>query len=73
MWFGIFVFIMTELALITPPIGINVYVMHNMAPEVPLQDIFMGVMPFVLVTLVFVVLLAAVPELALFLPRFAFG
>lgn len=72
-WFGIFVVIMTELALITPPVGINVYVMHNMAPEVPLQDIFMGVMPFVLVTLVFVVLLAAVPELALFLPRLAFG
>ncbi|MBO6782051.1 MAG: TRAP transporter large permease [Alphaproteobacteria bacterium] len=72
-WFGIFIVIMVEIALITPPIGINVYVMHNLAPDVPLGEIFKGVAPFVVVSLIFVVLLTAFPEMALFLVELAFG
>lgn len=71
-WFGIFIVVMVEIALITPPIGINVYVMHNIAPDVELVDIFKGVMPFVLVSLIFVVLLTAFPEMALFLVDLSF-
>ena len=71
-WFGIFVVLMTEMAMVTPPIGINVYVMHGIAPEVKLTDIFRGVMPFVALVLVFVALLAAFPEIALWLPSVAF-
>jgi tripartite ATP-independent transporter DctM subunit len=70
-WFGIFVVLMTELALITPPVGINVYVMHGIAKDVPLGTIFRGVMPFVAVVLVFVAVITAFPEIVLWLPRVA--
>ena len=68
-WFGIFVTIMTELALITPPVGVNVYVMRGIATDVPLMTIFRGVGPFVLAALAVVAILGAFPELALWLPR----
>jgi TRAP-type C4-dicarboxylate transport system permease large subunit len=72
-WFGIFVVLMTELALITPPVGINVFVMHGIANDVPLGTIFRGVMPFVAIVLVFVALITAFPEIVLWLPRVAMG
>ena len=71
-WFGVFIVVMVEIALITPPIGINVYVMHNLAPDIPLVTIFKGVFPFVIVALLFVVLLTAFPQMALFLVQLAF-
>ena len=67
-WFGIFVVLMTELALITPPIGINVYVMHGIAPEIGLINIFRGVFPFVVVILCFVALITMFPQIVLWLP-----
>jgi len=67
-WFGVFVVIMAELALVTPPIGANVFVMRRTAPEVPMGDIFMGVLPFVVGELVVIALLIAFPEIALWLP-----
>lgn len=68
-WFGIFITIMIELALITPPIGLNVYVMQKVAPEVPLIEIFKGTVPFLIICLVGVFLLTLFPDLALWLPR----
>ncbi|MFW6206598.1 MAG: TRAP transporter large permease [Gemmatimonadota bacterium] len=68
-WFGVFAVIMAELALVTPPIGANVFVMRRTAPEVPMSEIFMGVFPFVLGELVIIALLIAFPELALWLPE----
>lgn len=67
-WFGIFLTVMIELALITPPIGLNVYVMHNVTPDVELMDIFRGCGPFVGVTLFMVVLIVVMPELVMWLP-----
>lgn len=67
-WFGIFITVMVELALITPPIGLNVYVMKNVVPDVDVMDIFRGCVPFVGITLIFVLLLLFVPEIALWLP-----
>jgi C4-dicarboxylate transporter, DctM subunit len=67
-WFGIFMTMMMELALITPPIGLNVYVMNRTAPDVPLTEVFLGTVPFVLVCLVVVALITAFPGLALWLP-----
>ena len=64
---------MVEIALITPPIGINVYVMHNLAPDIELTEIFKGVMPFVAVSLIFVVLLTAFPQMALYLVEISFS
>jgi len=66
-WFGVFVVIMAELALITPPIGANVFVMRRVAPEVPMEEIFLGVFPFVLGELGVLALLIAFPDLALWL------
>lgn len=66
-WFGVFVVIMAELALITPPIGANVFVMRRVAPEVPMEEIFLGVFPFVIGELGVLALLIAFPDLALWL------
>ena len=66
-WFGVFVVVMAELALITPPIGANVFVMRRVAPEVPMEEIFRGVLPFVAGELAVLALLILFPELALWL------
>ncbi len=67
-WFGIFLTIMIELALITPPIGINVYVVKRVVPDVPLMDIFRGAAPFGVLTLLVVVLITLFPQIVLWLP-----
>jgi tripartite ATP-independent transporter DctM subunit len=67
-WFGIYMTVMMEIAMLTPPIGLNVFVMQRVTPEVPLSEIFRGVLPFVIVCLILVVLIAAFPQLALWLP-----
>ena len=68
-WFGVFAVVMAELALVTPPIGANVFVMRRTAPDVPMGEIFMGVLPFVVGELIVIALLIAFPEIALWLPR----
>lgn len=67
-WFGIIVVVAVELGMITPPIGINVFVIRSVAPDVPLGQIFKGVMPFVAADLVRLALLVLFPSLVLFLP-----
>ena len=54
--------------MLTPPIGLNVFVMAKIAPDVPMVDIFRGATPFVIICLVAVLLLTAFPPLALWLP-----
>ncbi|MFV1988771.1 MAG: TRAP transporter large permease [Gemmatimonadota bacterium] len=68
-WFGVFAVMMTELALVTPPIGANVFVMRRVAPDVPMGDIFRGVMPFVLGVLAVLALLTVFPGLVTWLPN----
>ena len=67
-WFGVFAVMMAEVALVTPPIGANVFVMRRTAPEVPMGDIFMGVLPFVIGQLIIIALVIAFPAIALWLP-----
>jgi C4-dicarboxylate transporter DctM subunit len=67
-WFGVFAVVMAEVALVTPPIGANVFVMRRTAPDVSMGEIFMGVLPFVVGELIVVGLLIAFPEIALWLP-----
>ncbi len=67
-WFGILVVVMTEISLITPPVGLNVFVLKTVMPDVPLGTIFRGVVPFILADIVRVALLLAIPGLALWLP-----
>jgi C4-dicarboxylate transporter DctM subunit len=67
-WFGIYVTMMMELAMITPPIGLNVFVMSRSAPDVPIGQIFAGTIPFVLACLAVVALVTLFPAIALWLP-----
>lgn len=67
-WFGVIIVMTVELGLITPPIGMNVFVINSIAPGVSLPTIFRGVMPFVIVDLLRLLLLIAFPVIVLFLP-----
>ncbi len=67
-WFGLMVCIITETGVITPPVGVNVYVMKAIVPEVPLQKIFAGVMPFLAAMLVCIALLIIFPILVTLIP-----
>lgn len=67
-WFGIVVVVVIEISLITPPIGLNVFVLKSTLPEVELTRIFRGVLPFIAADVVRVALIVAVPGLSLFLP-----
>ncbi|WP_265520017.1 TRAP transporter large permease [Nitratireductor luteus] len=67
-WFGILALIVVELGLITPPVGMNVFVISAIARDVPMRETFKGALPFFLVELVRVALLIAFPWLALVLP-----
>lgn len=64
-WFGIFVVMMIEVGMLTPPVGMNVFTVKTLLPEVKLSTIFRGVMPFVVANLVAVGLLIAWPDIAL--------
>lgn len=64
-WFGIIAVITVELGLITPPVGMNVFVIKSVAPDIPIKDIFKGVFPFVISDIVRLVLIIAFPALAL--------
>jgi tripartite ATP-independent transporter DctM subunit len=68
-WFGILVVRTMEVGLITPPIGMNVYVIHSYAKDVPLRTVFRGVLPFYIADMTHIGALLAFPALALFLPR----
>ncbi len=69
-WFGVMMVIVVTMGCITPPVGINVYVVKGVAKDIPLQVIFSGVWPFLLALIVCSVLLIAFPQIALFLPNF---
>lgn len=67
-WFGVLVVLALEMGLISPPVGLNVFIVKSVAPKVPLGDIFRGVVPFWLMMLVTLAILLAFPQIALFLP-----
>jgi TRAP-type C4-dicarboxylate transport system permease large subunit len=68
-WFGVIVVLVVEMALVTPPVGMNVWVVSGIAKDVPMEVIFKGVWPFVAVEILFVILLIAFPPVVLFLPN----
>lgn len=68
-WFGIFLVIMMEIGLITPPIGMNLYVVQGVRGQGSIMDVISGAVPFVVLMLLFVALLIAWPEMALWLPH----
>ncbi|MEX0624130.1 TRAP transporter large permease [Saccharospirillum sp.] len=68
-WFGVLVVLTLEMGLISPPVGINVFIVKSVAPKVPLGDIFIGVAPFWLMMLVAIALYVMFPQIVLFLPN----
>ena len=72
-WFGIIALVVVELGLITPPVGLNVFIISAMARNIPMSEVFLGVMPFFGVEILRIALLLAVPALSLFLPRILAG
>jgi C4-dicarboxylate transporter DctM subunit len=67
-WFGVIVVVVTQMGVITPPVGVNVYVVSGIERNIPLQSIFKGSLPFLLMLLVAAVVLVFFPRLSLLLP-----
>jgi C4-dicarboxylate transporter DctM subunit len=67
-WFGVVIVLISEMGVITPPVGINVYVVYGVAEDVPLEVIFKGVLPMLLALLVCNLIILLFPQIALFLP-----
>jgi len=67
-WFGVVIVLITQIGVITPPVGINVYVVSGVARDVPLGVIFRGVLPLLAALVVGTFLLIPFPQIALFLP-----
>ena len=70
-WFGIFVVMAAELSLITPPVGLNLFVIKSVIGDIRIGEMYRGILPFVLADLVRILLIVAFPAIALFLPATA--
>jgi TRAP-type C4-dicarboxylate transport system permease large subunit len=67
-WFGVMMVIVMEMALITPPVGMNVFAIAGVAPDINLYTVFKGIMPFLVAMLICVTILFVIPQVATFLP-----
>lgn len=72
-WFGIFLVIMCEVSLITPPTGMNLYVVQGVRGEGSIMDVMMGTLPFLLMMILLVALIVVMPGIVLWLPNWSFG
>jgi len=70
-WFGVIIVLVGEMGVITPPVGVNVFVIKGIAPDIPLEKIFRGILPFLVALIVFTILLMIFPQIATFLPNMA--
>ncbi|MBA7652481.1 C4-dicarboxylate TRAP transporter large permease protein DctM [subsurface metagenome] len=70
-WFGVIVVLVGEMGVITPPVGVNVFVIKGIAPDVPIEKIFKGIFPFLIALIICTIILFAFPQIATFLPGFA--
>ncbi|MCU0597145.1 MAG: TRAP transporter large permease subunit, partial [Desulfobacterota bacterium] len=67
-WFGVIIVLVAEMGVITPPVGVNVFVIKGIAPDIPLHIIFRGIFPFLYALMVLTILLVLFPRIATFLP-----
>src|SRR5882757_5769518 len=72
-WFGVLIVVTVEMGLITPPVGLNVYVIKGLAPDVPMGQIFEGIIPFLVAMLITLAILVAFPAISLWLPNSMFN
>ena len=68
-WFGVIMTIVMEMGLIHPPVGLNIFVIKNIAPDIPLSDVMWGTLPFVGMMLVAVILISIFPGIAMWMPQ----
>ena len=68
-WFGVIIVVVTQMGVISPPVGVCVYVVSGIERDIPLQTIFRGALPFLLALIIAAVLLIAFPQICLFLPE----
>jgi tripartite ATP-independent transporter DctM subunit len=71
-WFGIIIVLVTQMGVITPPVGINVYVVSGIDKTIPLEQVFQGALPFLLAIIVGTALLTMFPQIVVWLPRLMF-
>lgn len=71
-WFGVIILLIVSMAVVTPPVGMNVYIIKGIAQDVPLETVFRGMWPFIITDLVLIGLLIAIPQIAIFLPNLLF-
>ena len=71
-WFGIIIVVVVEIGLISPPVGMNMFVLHTLLPDMPLRTVFRGVWPFVAADCVRLAILASFPQISLWLPKLLF-
>ncbi len=69
-WFGVIIVLTGEMGVITPPVGVNVFVIKGIAPDVPLETIFKGIFPFLVALIIVTIILVFFPQIATFLPSF---
>jgi C4-dicarboxylate transporter DctM subunit len=67
-WFGVMIVLIGEMGVITPPVGVNVFVIKGIAPDIPLEKIFKGIFPFLLALIIMTIVLMIFPQIATFLP-----
>jgi TRAP-type C4-dicarboxylate transport system permease large subunit len=67
-WFGVMMVLVCEMGVITPPVGVNVFVIKGIAPDVPLFVIFRGILPFLVALIIVTIIILFVPQIATFLP-----
>jgi len=72
-WFGIVLVLLIEMGMLTPPVGLNVYVIHGLRPEHPLSEVFLGIMPFFLMLAIGLTVLTIFPIIATWLPARMIG
>jgi TRAP-type C4-dicarboxylate transport system permease large subunit len=72
-WFGVIMTIVMEMGLIHPPVGLNIFVIRNVAPDIPLSEVIWGTLPFVLLMMGAVLVLCLVPEISTWLPNLVMG
>ncbi len=70
-WFGVIIVLLGEMGVITPPVGVNVFVIKGISPDVPLEKIFKGIFPFLGALIIVMIILMIFPQIATFLPSFA--
>lgn len=68
-WFGVAIVVMMEIGMITPPMGVNVWIISGMIKHVPMETIFKGVLVFLIADITLVIILLVFPQIALFIPR----